>query len=215
MRELVKKSRRKIPRNALEPLMQTCEWISWETEMKPSEIFKYFLGLMSKYEDYFYSQPWPKNYDFEKATSFTDEDLDFLETENDFGERLTTVALKKNMYVQGFMGYFGMFWTRKAFHKQFIRPLYKPILEAFENLMQESSDAQTVVNKLKEDYDIQVIHDSLVDLFDYEYPDKPKRKLINEICEYLHTVEGLPSCRDATCKWYYKQKYPQTKTNNG
>jgi len=53
-----------------------------------------------------------------------------------------------------------------------------------------------------------LIHDSLTDLLEHEYPDDSKRKLIDEMCELLHTDEGLPSCGTTRCKWYFKYKYP-------
>jgi hypothetical protein len=207
---LVKKSRRKIPKNAVEPLMETCEWLSREWKKQPSDIFEHFLDLMSKYVDYFFSQPWPKKYDHEEATTFTDEDIDFVfESEEEFANRYTTVCLKKNINLEhGFMGYFGMFWTQQAFHEQFYRPLYKPVLEAFESFAQGSNDAHSLVNKLKEQFSVKLIHDSLIDLLEHEYPDDSRLKLIKEMCELLHTDEGLPSCGETRCEWYYRHKYP-------
>ncbi len=207
---LVKKSRRKIPKNAVEPLMETCEWLSREWKRQPSDIFEHFLDLMSKYVDYFFSQPWPKKYDHEEATTFTDEDVDFVfESEEEFAKRYTTVCLKKNINLEhGFMGYFGMFWTQQAFHEQFYRPLYKPVLEVFESFAQGSNDAHSLVNKLKEQFSVKLIHDSLIDLLEHEYPDDSRLKLIKEMCELLHTDEGLPSCGETRCEWYYRHKYP-------
>ena len=205
-----KRKQRKIPRNAVEPLMQTCEWLSKDWDKPATEIFKSFLELMTKYEDYFFSQPWPEKYDYKEATSFTDEDVDFiLESEDDFADRYTTICLKKNMCLDvGFMGYFGMFWTQKAFDKEFFGPLYKEVLETFNNLLQEGGNARNMLDKLKERFGINRIHNSLIDLLEHEYPDKVTRKLIEDMLELLHTVEGLPSCGRSMCSWYWRQKYP-------
>jgi len=205
---LVKRGKKKIPRNAVEELVQTCEWISkLKKKESASEIFKRFLGLMNKYADYFFSMPWPQKYDFKEATTFTDEDVDFLfEREEDFADRHMTVCLKKNMYLEGFMGYFGILWTQQAFRERFIRPTYKPVLEAFEGFAQGAEDAQSVVNKLKEKFSVGLIHDSLIDLLEHEYPDKPKRRLIDGMLGLLHTVEGVPSCEQERCSWYWNQE---------
>lgn len=201
---LVKKAKRKIPKNAVEPLMQTCERLSEEWNMSPAEIFKYFLGLMNKYAEYFFSQPWPKKYNYEEATTFTDEDLEFLfESEEEFKDRYITVCLKKNMSLEeGFMGYFGIYWTQQAFHERFIRPLYKPVLEAFKTIIAENKNAENTLKRLKEQFEPQLIHDSLIDLLEHEYPDKTARKTIDEILELLHSKEGLKPCRNFICSGY-------------
>lgn len=197
--------------------MQTCELLSKEWEKSATEIFQEFLELMNKYADYFFSQPWPKKYDHEEATTFTDEDVEFLSEGGgkEASDRLLTVALKKNLFLDGgFMGYFGIFWTQQAFHDRFIRPQYKPILETFDNLSQKDKDARTVLTEMKKQFNINAIHDSLVDLLEQEYPEKTTKKLIEEIFVLLHTDEGLPLCGDARCSWYWKQKYPPTTNYN-
>ncbi|MHA1834633.1 MAG: hypothetical protein ACTSV7_11680, partial [Candidatus Baldrarchaeia archaeon] len=84
------------------------------------------------------------------------------------------------------------------------------VLEAFGSLSQEDEDARSVLNNLKEQFSIELIHDSLVDLLEHEYPDKSTRKMIEELFELLHEDEGLPSCGDARCDWYWRQKYPMS-----
>jgi len=207
---LVKRKKRKIPRNAVEPLMQTCKLLSEEWGKPAAEIFKDFLELMNKYADYFFSKPWPEKYDYDEATSFTDEDVEFLSggEKEEFDDRFKIVLLKKNMYLKGgFMGYFGMFWTWQAFHEKFVRPGYKSVLEAFGSLSQEDEDARSVLNNLKEQFSIELIHESLVDLLEHERQDESTRKLIGEIFELLHESEGLPSCENPLCDWYWRQKY--------
>jgi len=194
--------KRKIPRNAVEPLMQTCEWLSKEWGRPAAEIFKEFLELMNKYASYFFSKPWPEKYDHDEATSFTDEDLEFLfENEEEFQDRYTTVSLKKNMYLEhGFMGYFGMFWTEQAFDERFFRPLYKPVLEAFDSFAQVNEDARSVLNKLKKQFKVRLIHNSLVDLVEHDYPDKSRALLVARMLELIHTEEGLPPCGEYDCE---------------
>lgn len=46
------------------------------------------------------------------------------------------------------------------------------------------------MNKLKEQFSVKLIHDSLTDLLEHEYPDDSKRKLIDEMCELLHRMKG-------------------------
>ena len=188
--------------------MQTCEMLSKEWDKPASMIFKEFLELMNRYSDYFFSEPWPRKYDYGDATTFSDEDLDFLFEceEGDFVDRHMTVCLRKNMFLEGFMGYFGLFWTQQAFHEQFFRPLYEPVLEAFRSFAQEDKDARCVLKKLKEQFSIRLIHDSLIDLLEHEYPDRSTKRLIEELFDLLHTDEGLPLCGHYRCDWYWRQK---------
>lgn len=198
----MKKDKRKIPRKALEPLMEMCKWESKETGKPATDIFKRYLGLMDKYADYFFSEPWPKDYDYGRATTFTDDDLDFLlESDEGLLERFHTMCLKKNMCLEhGFMGYFGMFWTEQAFHEKFFRPMYKPVLEAFDGFSQKDEDARSVLNKLKKQFDARLIHDALLDLLENEYLDKAEDLLVARIFELIHTAEGLPQCGESRCE---------------
>lgn len=196
------KKRRKIPRSALEPLMEMCEWISREGGETAAAIFKRYLGLMDKYDYYFFSEPWPKDYDFQKATTFTKEDREFLfGNEEEVQDRLDTVCLKKNMYLEGFMGYFGMHWTEQAFHKEFMRPKLKPISEAFLKCAENSDVAREILNKLKEQFkDIKLIHASLIDILETDYLDQMRDLRVAEILELIHTEEGLLLCDEYRCK---------------
>jgi hypothetical protein len=82
------------------------------------EILKGYFGLMDKYDYYFFSEPWPENYDFDNATTFTEADQAFLSANHEeFQERFWTVLLKKNLYLNGFMG-IGMMWTQQAYEEQ-------------------------------------------------------------------------------------------------
>ena len=200
---MIKRRKRKIPKKAVKPLMQTCEMLSEEWKKPAKDIFKRFLKLMNRYADYFFSQPWPAKYDYEKATTFTDEDIEFLSEgeSEEFPDRYTTLCLKKNINLEhGFMGYFGMFWTQQAFHEKFVRPMYKPVEEAFEEISEDDKNPHIVLNKLKEKFSIKLIHDSLVDLVEHEYLDPMDGRLVAGILELLHKEEKLPPCNMYRCK---------------
>ena len=205
---LVKRGKRKIPGNAVEPLTQTCEILSGAWGKPAAEIFKSFLELMNRYADYFFSEPWPEKYDYEEATTFTDEDVNFLlEGEGDFADRCTAVSLRKNMNLEhGFMGCFGMFWTQQALHEKFVRPRYRPVLEVFGALARVDEDARKVLSGLKEQFSAKLIHDSLIDLLEHTCPDESTRRLVEEVFELLHGEEGLPPCKDYRCSWWQRQR---------
>lgn len=112
-------AKRKIPKLALDGLILTCEWFSTVTGKPATEILKRYLGLMDKYAEYFFSEPWPENYDYQEATTFTEADLSFLSTsKEEFKERFDTVLLKKNLHLNGFQGVIGMMWTQQSYDKQ-------------------------------------------------------------------------------------------------
>jgi len=195
--------------------MQLCEWMSKEGGKPARDIFKRYLGLMNKYADYFFHQPWPRKYDHEEATAFTDEDLEFLHENNEeFWERFETMCLKKNMYLDGFMGYFGMYWTRQAYYEKFVRPELKPILEAFKVLAEKNEDAPNVLNKLKEQFHyVQLIHASLIDLLEHEYLDDTTHLLVADMLELMHTKEGMPPCGEYRCELQRKELRENSQTN--
>ena len=115
------------------------------------------------------------------------------------------------------MGCFGMFWTQQAFHNRFYRPEYKPVQEAFVGFPQENKDARSLLNILKEQFDASLIHDSLVDFFEADCPvgyPYERKSLIEEMLELLHTVEGVPSCKEWHCSWYMNQKYGTSSTSD-
>jgi len=88
-----------------------------------AQILKSYLGLMDKYDYYFFNELWPENYDYEKATTFTEADQAFLSAnKEEFADRFQTVLLKKNLYLNGFMGPIGMMWTQQAYEEQHTTP---------------------------------------------------------------------------------------------
>lgn len=195
--------RKKIPRKAVERLMKHCEFLSKESERTAAEIFKAYLELMKKYADYFFSGPWPKKYDYEAATAFTDADLEFLSDgpEGEYAERFRTLLLKKNINLAtGFVELIGPFWTWQAFHDEFVRPTYAPVKELFEKLSESDHEPRNVLATLKAQFDVELIHDSMVDLAEHKYLDKTVDRLLAGLLELLHAEEGLPPCYNYGCE---------------
>jgi hypothetical protein len=127
--------------------MQQCEWLSKGSEQTAAELFKEYLELMRKYADYFFRAPWPKTYDYEAATTFSEDDLAFLAegTKEAAAERFETMLLRKNINLEhGFMRLIGPFWTWQAFHEQFVRPTYMPVQERFDQLSEADHDPRSL-----------------------------------------------------------------------
>jgi hypothetical protein len=194
--------KRKIPRAAIADLAEMCAFLGKLVNEPPANPIKRYLSLMKKYDDYFFDAPWLMEYDFEKATTFTDTDQAFLfANKEEFQDRLATVCLKKNIYVKGFMGIWGMYWTEQAYHKQFVRPKLKPVSDAFVKYAEGSEDALEVLGKLKNEFQgIVFIHNGLIDYLETSYLDKQKNQLLTKILEVIHTLEGLPECNKYRCK---------------
>jgi hypothetical protein len=202
--------KRKIPRAAIADLAEMCKFLGKLNKEPPSESLKLYLDLMKVYADYFFDEPWPMEYDFEKATTFTNAEQAFLfAEEEELQIRLATVCLKKNIYVKGFMGIWGMYWTEQAYHKQFVRPKLKPVSDAFLKYAEGSEDALDVLGKLKSEFQgVDFIHDGLVDYLETNYLDKQKGNLITKILEVIHTLEGVPECNAYRCK-LQREKSPR------
>jgi hypothetical protein len=195
--------RKKIPRKAVERLMKHCEWLSKGSERTAAEIFREYLELMRKYADYFFRDPWPEKYDFKAATTFAEADIEFLTygKEGEYAERFKTLLLKKNINLAtGFVELIGPFWTWQAFHDEFIRPTYAPVQEVFDALSEADHDPRSVLATLKAQFEIELIHDSLVDLAEHRYLEKSVDRLLAGLLELLHAEEGLPPCHDNRCE---------------
>ena len=209
--------RKKIPRKAVERLMKHCEWLSKGSERTAAQIFKAYLELMHKYADYFFSDPWPKTYDFEAATTFTDDDIAFLTAgqKEEAEARFDTMVLKKNINLEhGFMRLIGPFWTWQAFHERFVRPGYKRVKATFDDLSAGDEDARSVLEKLKEKFDVRLIHDSLIDLAEHRYLDEIIDRLLAGLLALLHEAEGLPPCHAYRCELQRKSLRRSGESNN-
>ena len=100
--------------------MECAEFESKYTHEPAGKILKGYIKLMDKYSDYFFDQPWPKDYNFEAATSFNETDHAFLAANNEeYGDRFQTMLLKKNLYLNGFNTMGMLLWTQQSYEKQF------------------------------------------------------------------------------------------------
>ena len=118
------KRRRQLPKATIQQLIEMCEAMTQLFGGSAPERFERYLGLMNKYDYYFFSEEWPAKYNYDEATTFTQKDLNFLhgaETEaidkSEFQDRLDIVCLRKNMSLEGFEGFFGMLWTMNALER--------------------------------------------------------------------------------------------------
>lgn len=111
-----------IPKKAVEPLTEVCKLLSAISDRAETQasIFKRFLKIMNMYADYFFDQPWPKEYDFDAATRLKDADLDFMAEgrKDEIVDRLYAVCLKKNINLEDGFSPLGFFWTLWAFDEK-------------------------------------------------------------------------------------------------
>lgn len=198
-----KKRKAMLPRAFLKQLMSSAEESGSKSGgMTARDIFKDYLRLMDKYRDYF-SGPWPKKWDFKYATTFTQEDEEFIdEGEDDFVDRVLTVVLKKNVSLEGFNA-LGFQWTYDAYREQFVKPELKRVYEAFKKLVKTGADAEEILKKMLENQDISFVHMSLVELLKddcYLWDNKPLDLKVSEVLELIHTKKGYLECEEDQCK---------------
>ena len=112
--------KRKLPKAAIADLMETAQFASKHTGEPAADILKGYIKLMDKYSDYFFDTPWPKDYNFEAATTFNETDYAFLTAANeeDYNDRFQTMLLKKNLYLNGFNTMGMLIWTQQAYEEQ-------------------------------------------------------------------------------------------------
>ena len=148
-----------------------------EKNKTAAEIFGRNLMLMDKYDYYFFSDPWPKKFDYDRVTDFTSEDLDFINAnEDEYVDRVLTVVLKKSISLSGFDEKGAMFWSGSAFIRQFILPELTLVFEKFKELVKTGIKAELILEKLKEEYvDIGYIHYSFEELLEVECMDCRRR----------------------------------------
>jgi hypothetical protein len=202
------KNQRKLPRIAVDQLVSAAEEISKREKNKTAaEIFGQYLMLMDKYSDYFFSDPWPKKFDYKYVTTFTSEDLDFInENEDEYVDRVLTVMIKKNISLSGYDEKGGMFWSGSAFIRQFILPELTLVFEAFKELVKTGINAEEILEKLKEKYeDIGYIHYSFDELLNVECVLPSEDLKASEVLELIHNKESYPECGSSRCK-YQREK---------
>ena len=97
------KGERRIPKEAAKSLAEYCQKLSGATGRSAVDIFREFLELMKKYEDYFFRGPWPDKPD--KPFEPSNEDLEFVGASRDYSEereRFIVMCLRRNMSLEGF-----------------------------------------------------------------------------------------------------------------
>lgn len=134
--------------------------------------------------------------------------MDFLfEDLEDFGDRLMTVSLRKNIALDGFGGYYGLRRTYNGFFDVYYMPVYMKVIEDFYSIV-DLKDAPKILEKLRTEYSADLIHTSLIEWLTHDnYPDKATKKLIEELFILLHEYENLPSCGRSRCSWYWRENY--------
>ena len=67
---------RRLPKRALEPLMDCCRYLAerWRLGEKPAEVFRRLLEEMKEHEGFFFSRPWNE----EKGLGLGDEESGFI-----------------------------------------------------------------------------------------------------------------------------------------
>ena len=184
--------------------MSYAEEGSKESEgMTAQEIFKLHLSHMDKYRDYFFSESWPEKWDFKYATTFTDEDVSFIEEgDEDYVDRVLTVVLKKNVSLKGF-NILGPQWTYEAFLKEFFKPDLQKTYGTFKELVKTGDSAEEILTEMLKQNDIGWIHRSLMELLKdecYLWDNRPLDLKVSEVLDLIHTKKGYPECEEEQCK---------------
>lgn len=97
--------RLKIPRKAVDPLIETCVELSRKWNKPADEIFKEFLELIVKYSDFFFRRPFPETLKTSHKLELEDEETEFIEASKTYREecsRFLLVCLRRNMSMEGF-----------------------------------------------------------------------------------------------------------------
>jgi hypothetical protein len=109
----------KLPRGAIEDFADTCKLLGEMSNLSTAEVIKHYLSLMEKYSAYFFDTPWTEKYDYPAATTFTEVDNAFLNCpKEEYENRYWLMLIKKNMWLNGFMGMGMLIWTPEAYREQ-------------------------------------------------------------------------------------------------
>ena len=200
---LNKKQKNQLPKIAISQLAEEAEEASAKHKILTArEIFGRHLKHMDKYRDYFFKEPWPKKWSYTWATTFTPDDIEFMNADDDdYAERVLTVILKKNISLQGYNS-LGTAHTMMAYHNKIVKPELKKVYEAFKELVATGLSAEEILKKLMENDDASFIHDSLLEPFEENYFTEALELKIGEVLELIHK-KGEPECEDAreTCEY--------------
>ncbi len=96
-----------LPKSAVRSLTEYCGIMASESNDSAAEIFRRYLELMKKYEDFFFSKPWPE--ELGKPTiqdlDLSDEERKFLGEGKDYVERcerFLVFCLRRSISLEGF-----------------------------------------------------------------------------------------------------------------
>jgi hypothetical protein len=98
----VSRVRRRLPKRALEPLMDCCRYLAgrWRPGERPAEVFGRLLEEMKEHEGFFFGRPWNE----EKGLGLGEEERAFIEgggNQEERGWRFTLVCVRRNMSMEG------------------------------------------------------------------------------------------------------------------
>jgi hypothetical protein len=96
--------KRELPRSAVKPLIEYCKKAAGDEDDSASDLFKHYLELMKKYEDFFFSEQWPETLDWQ-ARLYSSEERHFVEAGGSYAEkceRAIVVRLKHAISLEGF-----------------------------------------------------------------------------------------------------------------
>ena len=99
-----KRGKRGLPRSAVKLLIEHCKKTLGETGGSASDLFKHYLELIKKYEDFFFSTPWPETFDW-ASSLISEEDVAFVEAGENYAEkceRAIVARLKHAISLEGF-----------------------------------------------------------------------------------------------------------------
>lgn len=135
----LKPIKRRLPKKALIPLMEFCEWIVEEHRklrgVSPAEFFRRLLEMMLKYQGYFFERPWPKRFVYEEAAYFSERDAEFIfegGEEDEFFDRFLLAILKRLINHEN-----GLTW------EPFFQWIYDALMDYLEKLVEEAREDET------------------------------------------------------------------------
>ena len=142
-----KKRKVLLPKIAIKKMMDEAEEIAKRGFASAADIFEGWMGLIDKYRDYFYCESWPEKFDYERVTTFTQEDIDFIdENDEEYVDRVSAVLLKKSISLEGFNVNGEFAWAEQAFFKQFVNPELEIVYNHFKELVKSSASAEDIIS---------------------------------------------------------------------
>ena len=202
-----KKRKVLLPKIAIKKMMDEAEEIAKRGFASAADIFEGWMGLIDRYRDYFYCESWPEKFDYERVTTFTQEDIDFIdENDEEYVDRVSAVLLKKSISLEGFNVNGEFAWAEQAFFKQFVNPELELVYNHFKELAKSDISAEDILNKLLETHDTYFVHRSLVEFVGDASSDDLLDLRVSEVLELLHAKGStLMDEEESTCS-YQREK---------